>query len=274
MECMKKLKTLEKIAIVVAALLAITLARPASAYGIARDYRHNQVASNVSPGAGHGSGWQGFSPTWIPGIVTWLDPTRGITTATGVSAWADQVGGPAWTQATGGSQPAYNSAPLHGRATLTFNGSSSRLNSATNFTIGAPSTFWAVVVPRTIDASIRGLMVSKQLAVYTSLSSSKWGTSISAAIVDDALTVGTPYSLGVVIRAAADADLVENGAKANFTTGSAFASRGGASIGSDPSGVQFGNFDLGDVIIVTRALDVAEQARLRTYLGNLWGFAD
>ena len=78
--------------VLVAALIALTHATSASAYGVARDYRHNQVASNVTPGAGHGSGWQGFSPMWIPSLVLFvqgsgLGVTSGIgsVTATGTT---------------------------------------------------------------------------------------------------------------------------------------------------------------------------------------------
>ena len=69
--------------VLVAALIALTHAPSASAYGVARDYRHNQVASNVTPGAGRGSGWHGFSPTWIPGLALWLRADLGVTAVAG-----------------------------------------------------------------------------------------------------------------------------------------------------------------------------------------------
>ena len=60
-------------------LALLLCASTASARGSQRGYQR----SNVSAGFGSGGGWQGFSPTWIPGLALWLRADLGVTAVAG-----------------------------------------------------------------------------------------------------------------------------------------------------------------------------------------------
>ncbi len=74
-------------------------------------------------------------------VLQWVRADKGITIATGVSAWADQTANARnYTQATGSAQPVYNSSDgtLNGLPSITFDGSNDSLTSA--FNLPAPGT--------------------------------------------------------------------------------------------------------------------------------------
>ena len=63
-------------------------------------------------GAGAGGGYAGtWTPSDLNGIIEWWDADEGITTETGVSAWAGQMGNLDAAQATASRQPAFSTGP-------------------------------------------------------------------------------------------------------------------------------------------------------------------
>lgn len=68
------------------------------------------------PAGSFGAGWKApapasapFVPTFLTGCVAWLRADLGVTTATGVSSWADQsAGGSTLAQGTPSAQPAFS----------------------------------------------------------------------------------------------------------------------------------------------------------------------
>lgn len=75
-------------------------------------------------------------------VIQWVRADKGITTATGVSGWADQsASGNNYAQVTGSFQPAYNAADstLNGQPTITFDGVDDTLVDA-GFTLPSPAT--------------------------------------------------------------------------------------------------------------------------------------
>jgi hypothetical protein len=74
----------------------------------------------------------GFTPADITSIVSWYRADLGVTTATGVSNWADQVGSNDLSQATGAAQPTFNAsdADFNSNPSMTFDGSDDILGNA------------------------------------------------------------------------------------------------------------------------------------------------
>lgn len=76
-------------------------------------------------------------------LIQWLDASKGITIATGISAWADQSGyNNDVVQATAGRQPAFTASAINGLPGSTGDGTDDYLNIAafTNGTIAQPVT--------------------------------------------------------------------------------------------------------------------------------------
>ncbi len=72
-------------------------------------------------------------------LLQFVQGDRGITVATGVSAWADQSGaGKDYTQATAAWQPVYNATGLNGHGTVTTDGTDDFLTSS--LALPAPAT--------------------------------------------------------------------------------------------------------------------------------------
>lgn len=99
----------------------------------------------------------GFSPRSISGLQLWLDGSdSGSVTLNGsnVSQWNDKSGGGRHaTQGTSGSQPAYSSASLNNRATLSFDGTSDDVAGSLSYTLTSQTV---IVVARLTAASGAG----------------------------------------------------------------------------------------------------------------------
>ncbi len=94
-----------------------TFALPAHAAGVVT------VAVTTAGGTSNTLSFEYWAPTQITGVDSYFDPELGVTTATGVSQWTDQIGTRTVTQGTGANQPVYTASAfgtLHG---LTPNGS-------------------------------------------------------------------------------------------------------------------------------------------------------
>lgn len=92
--------------------------------------------------------------TWLPsaltGVVAWWRADLGVTVATGVSSWVDQIGGVAATNATGAQQPALTAVSSVGsQPAVTFDGTDDSLaNAATSLGIAAGSAYSVLCVGR------------------------------------------------------------------------------------------------------------------------------
>uniref|UniRef100_UPI000554B372 beta strand repeat-containing protein n=1 Tax=Chryseobacterium hispalense TaxID=1453492 RepID=UPI000554B372 len=93
----------------------------------------------------------------LSGLTRWHKADAGVTTATGVSAWVDQISGAAISQATAANQPAYNTSAnlINFNPNITFDGSNDNLtNSITGLPQGAAaSTFYFVDKPSASNTS-------------------------------------------------------------------------------------------------------------------------
>lgn len=116
-------------------------------------------------------------------IVGYLQGELGITIATGVSAWASQIGGTTidLTQGTGANQPAYtaNNATLWARSTVTGDGSNDEIGSTT----------WDPPTPGTTPTHFRAI-AARQSRIASAASC--WCGSASTRIAfREAATVGS-----------------------------------------------------------------------------------
>jgi len=98
-----------------------------------------------SSGRGKGA-WQGFSPTWNPNALVYLKDGTGITTATGVSQWTDQIKQNAFTQATGAKQPTVNASDstFGGMPSYSYLAASSQNLKSGTLNIAQPATYYVV----------------------------------------------------------------------------------------------------------------------------------
>jgi len=122
-----------------------------------------------------------FVPTDISGCIGWFDAddSATITTATGVSNWADKSGSaPAdYSQPTAGSQPTVTTAGLNGRDVITFDGVDDECDGLVPYPVPNASIF---VVLSSTDTS--WILFSRTTTCYMPVAQSGSGsTTISSA---------------------------------------------------------------------------------------------
>ena len=217
-----------------------------------------------------------YFPANTTGLGLWLRATNGVTTSSGnVSGWSDISGNGNSFSAAGAAQPAYNVAPMGGKPTVTFNGTTSVMNCVSNITMGLPSCMVAVLRKQAFNGGIEQVFTTQQLALIGIINPTPhdWGVYLNQNIQGQAMAVGTSYCLIGNQHAANNVDLIQNGNVSNQTNGTGTPSRTGTTIGADPTNVQFGSHDLAEVMLFNRDLTTTEIVNLRAYVSNFWGFA-
>lgn len=225
-------------------------------------------------------------PAAMSGLRAWLRADTGTYQDTGrttaattdgatVAAWTDlSLNANHVTNGSAGTQPTLRLNVLNGRPVIRFNGTNNRLDFGTLISDTAVTLF-AVVVFRG-GAGDRALYATNKFATYVSIGSiaNRWG-GYQGTILDSgvALSVGASYVLSETMRAANDVDLSYNGTVVNSTAGNALDARTGSTLAADPSGVQFGQFDLAELVLYSRALAAAEVARMKWYLARRYAIA-
>lgn len=215
-------------------------------------------------------------PSDLPGCVLWLRADIGITLSSGnVAAWSDQSPNGNNFTAAGAAQPTYNAAPINGRPTVRFNGTSSSMACANNVATGVPSAIIAVFSTAANVGGIEALLVTQKLGLYKVLavSPNRWGVQLGVSMLDDTVPTAAGQCLIANQHAANNVDLIRNGTVSNQTSGTGTASRSGTALGSDPTLVQFAEMDLAELVLVSSDLQADALARLRSYFTSLYGFA-
>lgn len=93
------------------------------------------------------------------GAVAWYRADLGVTTATGVSSWADQLGlAPALAQGTGGKQPTVTTPTgLASKSAVTADGADDQLAHGSNFTIS--SNLVSIAFPLLLTGAATGKII-------------------------------------------------------------------------------------------------------------------
>jgi hypothetical protein len=216
-------------------------------------------------------------------IVGSLQGELGVTTATGVSAWASQLGGTTLdvTQGTGANQPLLTTldATIWARSTVTSDGSNDVLNSAWNPPAPGTTPSWIRCVAKRISqladsmyagTSTSTLRFAGNGAAQTALATN--GTTSTSV----ALTTGTWYRTECLFANSAAADYLKIGANTTGT-GTAFGNGDPASwrlFASTSAAANPGNYAMQKVLVLNAAPSSLQKAILdevdrRYYNGNI-----
>lgn len=230
----------------------------------------------------------GFNPKSISGLSLWLDASQSssVTLNSGnVSQWSDLSGnGRHATQGTAINQPAYNTNPLNGRATINFTTSGAlsgsytaltdhslfvvcRFGSGSNsvgrlFTLAAASTNDTTAptfIPllranpslQAVESFVAGNFYARRTITYD--------TWFIASSIYSGTTVSNRINNGAEATASAS---ISGNAFARYGIGTGFGGTSPAIVG-----------DVAEYIAFTKAVTDSERARIKAYLSRKWGIA-
>ncbi|MGN6419126.1 MAG: LamG-like jellyroll fold domain-containing protein [Pseudobacter sp.] len=225
-------------------------------------------------------------------LFTWYRADKGVTTATGVSAWADQsINTKDVTQATAAAQPVYNTTNklFNFNPSITFNGTSTVLTNATisHSAAAAGEEVFTVLIPR--DGDFLGLgrttTGTEQFSRFYTNASGQLGW-VSRVGTNAGSLLTTANNLGKIQLAnmhrsasPAGAGVIEyNGASAITGAQNFFPVQNQINIGSrryNASGSVandlFFNGELAEVAVFSRELTATERLKVASYFGLKYG---
>lgn len=216
-----------------------------------------------------------YLPILLGACAGWWRSDLGITlSGTKVSAWADQSGnGRTISQGTGLNQPAYASnGGSADRATLTFDGSASFMESAT-FAVATPHHVFLLAKWITVAASDGNVIFSgdstiasnsDRVSVRTvSTALAIWGTGGGAIQTTTATTLAWHY-WSLVWTGGANSTIAQD--TANLATGNPGATAiNGITLGGFHGGATLANAAISEVTIYSAPLSVFTELRLSNY---------
>jgi hypothetical protein len=228
----------------------------------------------------------GFSPRSISGLALWLDAADSatITTATGVSVWADKSGnGRNATQTTGGKQPIRTNT-INGKSVITFQGTDDTMSIANVADFNATSQT-VIVVARQTTAANHGLFYKASATVTNGvIMRYRTGSTIwlyqkndnTAEVLSNNSNTNTNTNVyTAVLQPSAQAGFVNGSAPTNGfatnTVATAYDDTGVIWIGSRRDISEYLVGDVCEILHWPRALSTAERLRVERYLGGKWG---
>lgn len=228
----------------------------------------------------------GFNPRSIANLSLWLDAADSatITTATGVSIWADKSGnGRNATQTTGGKQPIRTNT-INGKSVITFQGTDDTMSVANVADFNATSQTIIVVARQTTAANQSLYYKASSNSANGVLMRYRTGTTFwlyqkndnsGETLSNNANTNTNTNVYSVVLQPASQAGFVNGSAPtsglATNTLATAYDDTGAVWIGSRRD---IGEYFVGDVCEILhwpRALSATERNRVERYLGGKWG---
>lgn len=227
----------------------------------------------------------GFNPRSISGLALWLDAADSatITTATGVSIWADKSGnGRNATQTTGGKQPV-RTKTINGKSVITFQGTDDTMQIAANSAFNANSQTLIIVAKQTAAANhslwfkgdsnaAEGVIIRYRTFDDFWLYQRNDNSGETLRQFPNTPTVARVYS--IVLQPNSQAGFV-NGTTAS-PTGTATAAHtydnnSGPWLGSRRDIGEYLDGDICEILHWSRALSTTERSRVERYLGSKWG---
>lgn len=184
-----------------------------------------------------------------------------------VSTWTDESGNGNNATGSGSTRPLYKTNIVNGRPVVRGDGVDDYLTLASNLTIGINTT-WFIVGNRISGGSYRVLIAAQKLGMYSSNDTSNW-IGFAGADMSSGQSLSTTFKLlEMVCRTATDTDLRTNGANLVNRNGSSFAARTSTRLFADPSGVQFHNGDIAEILVYKKELYDTDLALVRSYLNS------
>ncbi len=258
------------------------------------------VQFSATSASAHGGGaWAVWARRqWIPRDVpagacsVWLRPDVGVTTATGVSAWANQAGASdSAAQAIGANQPALTPGTFGAKPSLTFNGTTSSMTiaSSSTFSTGtggysvfavykSPASWWVTQAFRVVfdkSSSLAWASTSDALGIGLAVGNNGSIGAVHAGtntpILSSATLVNsTKYVLGYTYDGVGTHNIRinggVNGTAATTTTTNTNANSVG--IGWNASlATRFLQGDIGSVVFCSAATSASDISRIEKYLG-------
>jgi len=224
----------------------------------------------------------GFNPRSIANLSLWLDAADSatITTATGVSIWADKSGnGRNATQTTGGKQPIRTNT-INGKSVITFQGTDDTMQIAANAAFNTASQTLIIVARQTTDAnqvlfnkadsnSAEGVIVRYRAG------SVFWAwqrNDTSGDPIQISTNTNTATQVYAVVLQPLSQISFRNGTQAASGTITAnYDNNSGPWLGSRRDIGEYLAGDICEVLHWSRALAASERNRVERYLGSKWG---
>jgi len=234
----------------------------------------------------------GFSPKTIAGLQLWLDAAdaSSVTTVSGAaSQWNDKSGnGRHATQTTANNRPAYDGV-IGGKAALTFDGTNDAMATGLeSASLTGYATFFCVCRPNFADvtaASLKTPMYGRD-----STTSNSYGINLfnsSGTLTLNTQWRGVQYNAvgGPTVTLGIDAIMVGgvtptqhvrrvSGVAANLsvaaTAGTNSAAGNFLNVGQDPTQNRWWNGPIGEVLVYSRDLSLAEIQAVERYLTTKW----
>lgn len=209
--------------------------------------------------------------TILGSLAWWVRADLGITTGTGVSAWADQSGnGVDFTQGTGSAQPALVAGTINGQPAVSFDGIDDWL-SAAYVPPAPPMWYWLVFRPVTI---VNGLTTFASGGGRHRLAHSTVNRLAMVNITSVNLLTATPgaYARGEISFSNSLADYLKVGS-ASVTGANAGANPGSAGffLGSGASGVGPSRVEIAEAFGCVASPSAGQRADLDAYCTARYG---
>lgn len=223
----------------------------------------------------------------IANLYTWYRADKGVTTATGVSLWADQsVSAKDGAQATAGSQPVYNTTSnlINFNPDLGFDGTNDVLaNSAISHTATNGEDFFAVVLPNSVPGGFHDIIGLGTLASTNTATEFRYNSNRIEYLANNGVVqfVTNPAASNGLVQLAngyrnnaGAANLLLNGATVASGTISQLPVANYLNIGARRAAAAnsfFFNGQVAEVAIYNRQLDPTERQKVASYLAIKYG---
>lgn len=223
----------------------------------------------------------------IANLYTWYRADKGVTTATGVSLWADQSASlKDGTQATAGSQPVYNTTSnlINFNPDLGFDGTNDVIaNSAISHTATNGEDFFAVVLPNSVPGGFHDIIGLGTLANTNTATELRYNSNRIEHLANNgtAQFVTNPAASNGIVQIAngyrsntGAANLLLNGTTVASGTITQLPVANYLNIGARRAAAAnsfFFNGQIAEVAIYNRQLNTAEREKVASYLAIKYG---
>ncbi|HEO64457.1 MAG TPA: hypothetical protein ENI73_01165 [Spirochaetes bacterium] len=229
-----------------------------------------------------------IQPDAISGLKLWLKADAGITTATGVSNWADQSGnGNNATQGTGSSQPAFiaSEPTLNNQAVVRFDGTNDFMTMPEFMNSSQPTLI--IVGKSASGASQRffhdygGVLYDREITIWY-----RFGLGYEFAIKDTSLNwisqvngSTLSYFIGTNIVIGTSINVYYNGAmlsasNAGYNTTTTWTTGPPPTLGKfSGSSTNYLNGDIAEIIIYNNPISNADRLGVESYLSKKYGIS-